>query len=292
MTIEVEQGTCVDKQHRDIVMHTEERLVTPEMAAAWLRKNKRNRAMNNKRVELYAREIASGNWYLHHQGIGFYEDDTLGDGQHRLAAIVKSGVPVKMLVSWGIPEESGIMIDGHQQRRAHQAIAISGLADWITKDHIAVARLMMVIGSGKVSSSKHTLTELVHYCESHRRSMEFAEKSILGKKRFITSAITRSAIACAYNYEDPDRLIDFGRVMVSGMVGSQEDRAAILAREWLLTEGMKTNRGSERHLSVKRVMRAIKAFCERQKIAKLYQPESFIYLPVAEDHDKDFGVAQ
>lgn len=260
-------------------MRTEEKLVTPEMAELWLTKNKRNRAINSKRVDSYAQEIQAGNWYLHHQGIGFYEDGSLADGQHRLAGVVKAGVAVKMLVSWGIPDESGLMIDGHQQRRAHQSIKISGLADWVGKDEVSIARSMIIIGSPKDIGNRATLTGIINYCEAHKQSIMFAVDATAQQRRLITNAKLRAAVACAWYYENPDRLREFCAVMTTGMAQGERDKAAIMAREWMISDRAASVGAGAAFGAVKRIMRAIKAFCEGQEISKLYQPSDFIYIP-------------
>src|ERR1700757_3825044 len=80
-------------------------LVTPELAAEWLRKNTHNRPLRRNVVEALARDIVAGNWVPTHQGVAFYDDETLFDGQHRLSAIVRAQKPVAVLVTFGIPKK-------------------------------------------------------------------------------------------------------------------------------------------------------------------------------------------
>lgn len=253
--------------------------ITPAMASAWLAKNKRNRKIAKRRVESYAREMANGNWMEHHQGIAFYEDGTLADGQHRLAAVVQAGVPVPMMVTRGVPEVSGLMIDGHQRRELHQSIKISGLADWIGKDEVATGKLMMQIEQGNTASMSISHLEMIEYCEAHRESISFSTSCFPGTRRYLTTSITKASVACAYYYEDVARLREFAEVLVSGMASLPDDRAAILLREYLMLSNATHGGGTTRIETCKRVMRAIKAFCERQPIGKLYQPKELIYVP-------------
>jgi len=80
--------------------------VTPAMAARWLKNNFRNRPMDGKVVDAYARDMANGVWVPTHQGIAFNDRDDLIDGQHRLAAVVKSRGgrtgSVRMMVTFGL----------------------------------------------------------------------------------------------------------------------------------------------------------------------------------------------
>lgn len=63
----------------------------------------RNRSINKSLVNSYASDMARGRWGLSHQGIAFDEDNRLIDGQHRLWAVVKAGIPVIMTVTTGVP---------------------------------------------------------------------------------------------------------------------------------------------------------------------------------------------
>lgn len=65
----------------------------------------KQRKRTESRVNMYAADMAAGNWGLTGQGISFDENGHLLDGQHRLAAVVKSGKTVDMLVVRGLPPQ-------------------------------------------------------------------------------------------------------------------------------------------------------------------------------------------
>lgn len=259
---------------------TEQVCITPSMAALWLERNTRNRRVNKKRVSVYAAEMARGGWLNHHQGIAFYDDGTLADGQHRLAAIVESGVSVLMIVARGLSRESGLMIDAHQQRQGYQSIKISGLSDWIGKDEIAVIKMMNQIQNGQGNSFNLSLMQCVDYGERHKDAISFSVTRLSPKRRGITTAPVRAALSCAFYYEDHDRLSEFCEIMISGMASKDQDRAAIMIREYLIGAIRSGTDGKARDDSCKRVMRAVKAFCCFEAIGKLYQPQHYIYKPI------------
>ena len=90
---------------------TREREITPEYARRKLEElaklveegTFRNRPINKKLVASYASDMIRGRWGLTHQGIAFDEHGRLVDGQHRLWAVVKAGIPVTMMVTTGLP---------------------------------------------------------------------------------------------------------------------------------------------------------------------------------------------
>ncbi len=89
------------------------RNVTPEWAKQVIDKHDVNitdgkfsqRNINDKVVDKYSSDMKAGNWGLTGQGITFDKEGNLLDGQHRLYAVIKSGVTVTMLVLWDVEDK-------------------------------------------------------------------------------------------------------------------------------------------------------------------------------------------
>lgn len=79
--------------------------ITPEIAAHWLQNNVRNRPLADDTIIAYARDMRNGEWVETHQGLAFNDRDELIDGQHRLHAIIRAGVTVRMMVTFGLKSE-------------------------------------------------------------------------------------------------------------------------------------------------------------------------------------------
>lgn len=92
-------------------MNTQVMNVTPEMAQKWLGHNSGNRHLRETRVRALVTDMQNGNWRLTHQGIAFDEDGNLLDGQHRLMAVVKSGITVPMLVTTDMSRDTILNLD-------------------------------------------------------------------------------------------------------------------------------------------------------------------------------------
>jgi hypothetical protein len=95
--------------------------VTPDMARGWLAKqNIGNRPLSPHIVRRYVEEMKSGKWLLTHQGPAFDYTDYLIDGQHRLQAVVDSGITVPMWITYGADPETFTVLDiGHKRAAAH-----------------------------------------------------------------------------------------------------------------------------------------------------------------------------
>lgn len=110
--------------------------VSPQLAAQWLTRNTNNRPLSKGTVQQLADRIQRGEWQLTHQGIAFDEDSTLIDGQHRLAAIVKAGVTVRLTVARGVPRTAFTVMDTGRKRTGRDALALAGEAN---ATHLAAA---------------------------------------------------------------------------------------------------------------------------------------------------------
>lgn len=92
--------------------------MTPEWATEILEQHNkrldegkfRQRVINDSTVIMYAGDMKNGRWMLNGQGISFDEDGNLIDGQHRIAAVIRAGVTVPMLVMTGLPKSNGGII--------------------------------------------------------------------------------------------------------------------------------------------------------------------------------------
>lgn len=86
-------------------------LVTPKIAEKMLTSNNHNRPVYQTTVDCYARDMRLGLWKQNNQGIGFDVNGTLIDGQHRLRAIIQSGVSIEMVIVTELPVESQMTVD-------------------------------------------------------------------------------------------------------------------------------------------------------------------------------------
>lgn len=98
--------------------------IGPPEAAALLAANKDNRPLRQGRVRFYARTMKAGGWKLTHQGIAFCIDGRALDLQHRMHAIIESGLTVDMMVTEGLSAEAFDAIDQHERRSVADSLRI------------------------------------------------------------------------------------------------------------------------------------------------------------------------
>lgn len=102
--------------------------VTPAQAAAWLERGGKNRKLSERRVEALAAAIRRGEWRITGETIKLDADGCVRDGQHRLAAIARAGMPVKTLVVRGVGEDAFDVIDTGRARTIGDIVGLHGYA--------------------------------------------------------------------------------------------------------------------------------------------------------------------
>lgn len=120
-------------------------VITPAIAQDWLdNRNSHNRHMSEKRADAYAQAMRDGKWKgCSNDDITFDENGILTNGQHRLRAIVKSGVSIECFVKEGV-EHNPYMDKGLQRTDLSSLELFSDLPkEIITKDTIALATFML-----------------------------------------------------------------------------------------------------------------------------------------------------
>lgn len=120
------QESTIDTQVRGTAMHISFEIITPEFASNLLAEhNPHNRRLDIGHVTFLAKTMLSGE-FSHDNGdaLRFDENGDLLDGQHRLAAIVKTGQPREMMVARGIARDTFATIDIGKRRNVADVVSI------------------------------------------------------------------------------------------------------------------------------------------------------------------------
>lgn len=100
--------------------------VTPKLASEMLSRNSRNRPLSATRVNALALAMREGRFSFNGDSIRFGTDGVLLDGQHRLAAIVASGVSQMQCVIRGLNPKVFATIDQSAKRTGSDVISMMG----------------------------------------------------------------------------------------------------------------------------------------------------------------------
>jgi hypothetical protein len=146
--------------------------ITPEWAAEILRRHDESieakkfnqRPLAKQTVAAYANDMRAGNWSFTGQGISFDCEGNLMDGQHRLAAVVKCGLTIRMLVCWDVPNKSENnmdtidLFDIGKKRSVGQQLKIKGYLNYF--DVASAARCLLMLSQGNLKGA-YTLPQQV-----------------------------------------------------------------------------------------------------------------------------------
>lgn len=166
--------------------------VTPEIAAIWLRSNTRNRPVSDRLVSEYARDMVAGAFRFNGEAVKIAEDGTLLDGQHRLAAVVRSGITIKFLVIQGLPLDTQDTMDTGRRRTVGDQLAIHGEA--YSRNLAAIARRVWQWEAGNtrfLTTQSPTNSEVLATVAKHDTLKRSAE---LGHRIATSFRPSRSAV--------------------------------------------------------------------------------------------------
>jgi hypothetical protein len=163
--------------------------VTPGLAKEWLDHNTHNRNIREQVVDGYAVDMAAGHWPENGQSIKFSVTGVLLDGQHRLAAIVKSGVTLRMLVVRNLPDETQMTMDTGAKRTFADVLRLNGESYVVPLAAVCLRVYQWKQGVRKSlkGGTRPTHIQLLTILEDHpelRRSVE------VGKRVTVTGALS------------------------------------------------------------------------------------------------------
>lgn len=229
------------------MMYSNEEVITPEIAEAYLTRNKSNRRVKFKAIRNYARDMKAGKWQLNPDGICFYEDGTLANGQHRLMAVVRSKTPTKFYVTRNVPMDA-FVFDRGVLRSTPDVLHMVGDFSPASSGTEAVAMmnfLFTMAGNNNVSE-RVRIEFITENCGNIDKAVNIAKlggrKSNVCRSAPVTAAIF-SALYCGVS---EDTLKDFCSVANSGFYDSSDQTAAIVLRRFIQDKADTSNHTSKK----------------------------------------------
>lgn len=213
-------------------MRVSVRDVGPKDATRYLASQRRNRRLRPYHVKRLASAMARGEWRENGEGVKFDLDGRLCDGQHRLEAIVQSGVTLRMVVIEGLDEEAQETMDTGRHRSMADVLSLRGetntafLGSTLSTLH-RIRTNTIQAQKGALSPTPQQLLKLLEEEPEIRR--------FLHRGRSVSERVPVTAsLAAAYWYEfhriDADDAHDFFTKLTSGIGLSDGDPIFALRR--------------------------------------------------------------
>ena len=177
-------------------MKIETILLTPEKAKELLVTNTNNRPLNQRMVDRLTLEMKEGKWLVNGDTIRVSKTGVLLDGQHRLSAVVKSGITITAALVSEIDDAVFHTIDTGDTRDASDVLAIDGYKSAALR--AAVLRILDAYDKDSDFFRKSQLTnlEFLTLAQKHPgldRSLVFSKKAESGK-------LIQPSVICAAHY--------------------------------------------------------------------------------------------
>jgi hypothetical protein len=124
-------------------LRTEVLEVDVDTARQWLDSMAPNRKVSNTNLSNMVRAMEEGRWHTDGSPIKFDQTGRLVDGQHRLYAIIHTGIPQTFLVVWGVSELAMTTLDTGRTRNRADVIMIHD-PSVVDVNNVAAATTMML----------------------------------------------------------------------------------------------------------------------------------------------------
>lgn len=140
-------------------------LITPEVAKQLLENNHHNRKVSKGNTETIERALKSGEWKVSGQTIIVSITGILMDGQHRLKAVMNTGISMEHLVCRGVADDVFKVIDTGKNRSGADVLSIAKI-----DNHGKIANLIKFLDAYKnkhmTRATKFSNTQLLAMYET------------------------------------------------------------------------------------------------------------------------------
>ncbi len=190
-------------------------LVTPKMAKTLLGGNLKNRPKNSRNFKRLCSQLRAGKWKVNGATISLSRDWLLIDGQHRLFAIVETGIPALCIIGYGFDPDVFATLDQGAKRTNADNLSIAGFAN--TRLLASAIGVYQAVKSGNaVNHTARSLEpeECVHFAQEtpnlqiavklardyHRQGARFVSDALIGGLMARGMEIDRRATKRFFDY--------------------------------------------------------------------------------------------
>lgn len=219
-------------------------ILSPDAAKLLLdNHNFKNRGLKKHQKKFLRRQIEAGKFVYNGETIVVGDRGQILNGQHRLVACWESGIPIEVLMVFGIPQAAFVTIDQGARRNGGDVLAVDGHKN--CRCLAATLRQIDNYFKGAIGKSHASGPEGVEGRGDNSFTLE-----LLGRYTDVKHSVSKMlgirlcapAIACALHYlcsqKDASQADEFCEVVLNGfVVGRDYDdigKAAGMLREWLM----------------------------------------------------------
>ena len=212
--------------------------ITPQEAKEMLEGcNIGNRKIKKYTVDQYAYEMKAGEWKQNGESIVFSDRGVLKDGQHRLLAVVKSGVTLKNQVVAVVKDEQANYYDNGVARTLNDVLHFAGYDEPYMRN-LAIQGTINMGVKRKLKCTKPPKSLTIEQMIKHKEAGMFIYDNILKRDAKLLAGVKKSGLLLTVlnAYEcgvAHDTLCRFCNVLVTGISTVPEDVMLIRFRDYL-----------------------------------------------------------
>lgn len=215
------------------MMYSSVEVITPEIAESYLARNKVNRKLKPKAIKNYARDMKNGKWQLNPDGISFYEDGTLANGQNRLNAVIKAQVPTKFYVTRNVPLDAFIFDRGVSRSTVDVLNMKQSASTVATTNAVAMVNYLFDLCVNCKVSEDIIIDFMVSNEELIHKAVMISGLGGSGKKTCRQTPVVAAVFCALYCGINEETMKEFCTVANSGFSTSDEQTAAIVLRRFI-----------------------------------------------------------
>ncbi len=204
--------------------------MTPERALGLLDRNTHNRAFKRTGLQRFEKLLSTGHWHLTWDAVAISDDGTLLNGQHRLWAIVQTGISAPVLFVSGLPAASQNVGDSGIRRQIRDQLQIAGAPN--PKALAAVARLGLLwetTGSPLTGRMTVEMDDINTHIEAHPEIHQAVELALATRKSIPNFPLAMfGVLLCHLLVIDGPMTVEFVRGVSSGQGLSAGDPRLVL----------------------------------------------------------------
>lgn len=214
--------------------------ISPETAEEMLNLLDVNRKLLSSHVSFLAREMKGGRWKLNGDTIRFSPKRLL-DGQHRLQAVIQSGVTITALVVEEIDDDAYDSIDTGRGRQAGDILSSIGLSNPFM---VAAAGRFIWYYDNNLNLDSSLRISNHQVLETVRRNpfLQFICDYLAGKKTMRASPIA-TALTLIARKAGRDAAIFFAEKLALGAELKADDPIRFFRDRWMLESSHRSSRG-------------------------------------------------
>lgn len=244
--------------------------IGPTKAKELLDANPANRRLTQSIVNRYAKSMSENKWKFNGETIKTDVDGKVLDGQHRLAAIVQSGVTLRFFVVSNLPREVFDTLDTGKARSSGDALYASGIK---TNAPVvaAIANLALKMETDSLKNNRYIEPHAVREWVEKHPGIEVAATEARRMSTILGFAPVLGLVYMLAHQIDADAADSFFKSIYTGELIGRGDPAYAL-REALIRH--KSDRAMHKATVLSMVLRAWNAYKSEEKLTVLKKPKS------------------